>query len=320
MNADLPLRDVGLSHRLLLPVLGIPVTFATNAAAVLEMVEAAFGAWRNLDPASAAGADTVQIRLVVGAGDEGADDHAPFRYHMPDEDRVLITSPGSFGITDPVHRSAVARVTSDLLADAEHFRYGFLEALTLALLTHLDRQPLHAAALVRDGTAVLLAGPSGVGKSTLTYAGLHAGLAVLSEDTVHLQLRPRLRIWGFPGHLHLPTAAVRCFPELADLPTVRLANGKEKVAIDLRHRASTCLHADQAVLCLLQRHAAAPTIESLPATQMLRRMPWLRESGFAVFADTVRPAIEALAGRGAWQLTLSPDPTDALPLLMSLFQ
>jgi hypothetical protein len=47
-------------------------------------------------------------------------------------------------------------------------------------------------------------------------------------------MRPRLRVWGLPGHLHLPASARKHFPELAEsLPTL-LANGKKKIAVSVR--------------------------------------------------------------------------------------
>ena len=66
-----------------------------------------------------------------------------------------------------------------LVSDREHFRYTFTSALTTGLLSPFDWQPLHAAALVRGETTLLLAGPSGTGRSTLWYSGALNGLFIL---------------------------------------------------------------------------------------------------------------------------------------------
>jgi hypothetical protein len=74
--------------------------------------------------------------------------------------------------------------------------------------------PLHASAISMNGRAVALAGPSGVGKSTLAAAFSTRGYAVLSDDICIVDTRngatvlpstPRLRLWrqaldhfGFP--------------------------------------------------------------------------------------------------------------------------
>jgi tetratricopeptide (TPR) repeat protein len=60
------------------------------------------------------------------------------------------------------------------------------------LLTHLlatrHRFVLHGGAIVRDGQAVLVLGPTGSGKSTLTVSAAEAGWAVLSDDLVAVRL------------------------------------------------------------------------------------------------------------------------------------
>lgn len=307
-----------LPHGATIPVLGIPVRFRSNAARVIEIAESAFGAWRILErtPAFVAQAG-VDVRFIVGAGDEGAGAHAPLRYRMPDDDRVLLTTPGSVGITDPGRARVDAWVTDALVADTAHFRYGVLEALALALLTHSDRMPLHAAALERDGRAVLLAGPSGVGKSTVTLSASRAGWNVLAEDVVYIQTRPSLRVWGLPGHLHLPTDAAARFPELRASPAVRLANGKIKVAVDAaRLGALPALpFSDDVVVCILSRTGGGPALERLSAADAARRLENDAEGGFDVFAERIRPALADLAGGGGWHLRLGDDPADALPFI-----
>ena len=57
------------------------------------------------------------------------------------------------------------------------------DALTIGVQHHRqDLFFLHAAALVRDGRAVLLIAESGGGKSTTTWAALHHGFALLSDE------------------------------------------------------------------------------------------------------------------------------------------
>src|SRR5882762_3933143 len=127
-SPDLLYHGVALRHAVELPVLGIPVRFQSNSAAVLAAVEDAFGIWRALraSPALIAPAG-VTVRLIVHEADEGGARHAPVTCRMPDADRVIVHTPGSVGIADSLRREATVYVTPALLADRAHVRYVMIE-------------------------------------------------------------------------------------------------------------------------------------------------------------------------------------------------
>jgi hypothetical protein len=316
-------RDVRLERTVTIPVLGVPVRYESNDDAVILAAEEAFGAWHVAEHVPQLLSDQrVRVRIFVEEGDERGVVHSPITYRMPDPDRVVLRTAGSIAVADVARRDATAYVTRELVRDSAHFRYGVLEAITLVVLTQLDRQPVHAAAIVRDQAGLLLAGPSGTGKSTLTYAATRHGFKVLAEDMVYVQMRPRLRVWGLPGHLHLPAAARRHFPELeSSLPTL-LANGKEKIAINLRalNALPEMPVAPRAGICLLTRSGGKPSLEMLSSEDLTDRMTTRLEPGFDVFAETVVPAIEMLARFGGWRLSLGDDPEDAIPLVEQMFE
>jgi hypothetical protein len=233
---------------------------------------------------------------------------------------VLLTTSASAGYADPLRREARAWVTAAFVADAQHFRYGVLEALTIALLSRLDRQPVHAAAIVHEGAAILLAGPSGVGKSTLAYAAACAGFGVLAEDVVYVQRSPGLRVWGGSPFLHLSPGVVRFFPEAAASDTVQLANGKRKRVIDLRRTGSTAPPcADRAAVCVLRRAgASAPSLRALSAAEVSRALTEGIEPGFDLFPETTAALHHQLAAGGGWELTVGGPPADHMPFLRSM--
>ncbi len=285
-------RDAELAFRVELPVIGIPVRFESNSRQVIDVVNASFGVWKQLEghPELIA-AERARVRLFVHEGEEDAEPHAKVAYRCPDPDRLLFATHGSFGVAEGDRLEAYAFVTPDLVADTAHFQYSVLEALTMMLVTGRDRHPIHAATVARDGAAVLLVGPTSTGKSTLAYAAALRGLTVLGEDVAYVQLEPDFRVWALPGRLHLPPDAPRHFSLLAGrVPTLQ-ANGKEKIAVEVPTQGSGAITptptpvASPAVVCLLSRGAQSA---------------------------------EALAGGGGWRLHVSKDPHESIPLIQRM--
>jgi hypothetical protein len=276
---------------------------------VLGIVDEAFGAWRGV-PADPSGA-TPCVRVVVREGSEHVDGHVPVRHVCPDATRLLVHSPGSVAVADPERGRADAWVTTALVADRDQFRVAVLEAITLALLSHGDRHPLHAAAIARDGHAVLLAGPSGAGKSTLACLAHDAGLDVLADDHVWVQRAPSLRVWGAPVRARLLPDAAERFPRLARAATPSTVDGKTKLVVTLRAAPSVV---DSAVVCVLGRGGRA-RLEPIDASDVVGELTCNVAPGFDRFPERHDAVARALAGRGGWRLTLSRDPRDAMPLL-----
>lgn len=298
------------------PFLGIRTRFESNAEHVVALAQDALGAWGAAGDVEAP-EEPVVVRIDVDEGDPAGDTAArvPFRYDI-DGRRLRITGPGVEAAADLATRRARARVAAHVVADREHFRYGVLESLALFILSYLDRQPLHAAAVARDDRVVLLVGRAGVGKSSLTYAAARAGFAVFAEDIVWLQTAPVLRVWGLANRMHLPADAHRRFPELQGRQPTVSAAGELKLVVPVQpsQRPARPFTSGPAV-CLLERNGGAkPTLAPVGAAE-LRRLLEPTEAGFLLFADTIGPALDGLVPSGGWRLELSDDPTAAVPLL-----
>jgi hypothetical protein len=194
-----------------------------------------------------------------------------------------------------------------LIEDPTRLAAEVLDPLLFFLLAQSDRTPVHAAGVMIGDRAVALAGPSGSGKSTLALAAMEQGLAVLSDDTLYIQLRPQLRVWGVRRPLHV-------FPHDAPRFTgaVRLRRGKLKTVVPLGSAASRP-HADKAALVVLRRGEALD-LAPLDCEEALSSLGPL-EPGFDLFAEESAEALNALAQGGAWRLTLTQDPGAAIDVL-----
>lgn len=183
------------------------------------------------------------------------------------------------------------------------------ETLLLFLLTRSGRVPVHAACVVIGETAILLAGPSGAGKSSLALAAQRHGLPVLSEDTTYVQLDPGLRIWGWPGAIHLDPddAPDGEFPQ-------RQRGGRTKAAVS---RIAVAPFAERGILVAIGPGRKL-ALERVQADRLLARLP-AAEPGFDLLAPKVGQALARLAEGGAWRLTLSRSTDDAMSLLKERF-
>ncbi|HZS60155.1 MAG TPA: hypothetical protein VFA43_12850 [Gemmatimonadaceae bacterium] len=313
MSRDPLGRDIVTDQVLVTGVLGVPVRFESNSYPVIALAAETFGrgeaakSWRR---------KPMVVRIVVH--DEPA---APstVRVWSPDPSRLIMHGADRVAVADPLRRQAVAYVSCSLLARRMEFKQTVLEALTYAIVDHYDRHPLHAAAVAKDGAVVLLLGASGSGKSTLAYAAHLAGLTIMSDDTVWVQLRPRTTIWGpatSDRRISLLPDARETFPSLADQDPVRLPSGKCKISISLG--GEPVQPTARATVCVLKRttHDTALT-RARPETvaAALAREP---EPGFDRFPTRHAACVRALAGSGGWELAVSNDPSSAVPHLVAM--
>ena len=317
------IHDVALPHVAIIPVLGLPTRFATNDPAMLEIVDEAFGVWHALaghDVLDEEADGVVHVRIAVAAdGGDGAADAAgaAICHEMSDDLRFVARSAGGVAASDPARRTATIIATRALVADRARFRTEMLEAVVLALLSCYDRHPVHAAAVAHRGHALLFAAPSGTGKSTLAYVCHAAGLDLLGDDHVRVQLSPALRVWGWPARVRL-LAETAARMGIAD-SALQSVNGKVKSIIDARDGIDAGrLLASHATVCMLTRDGGALSLEPLASDALARALEAQLTSGFDRFPARWPGVVRTLTSRGGWRLNLSSDPHDALPVVREL--
>ena len=137
---------------------------------------------------------------------------------------------------------------------------------------------LHAAALVSPaGSALAVAGPSGVGKSTVVHQAIQSGATLLADDSIRLaQKGDRVCGSGLAGGYHCgpPGDAARIFH--------RVVHGPATAGAPLR------------AVVFLSRAPGPPSLERLDAITGLE----------CLLANQHRPAIPAMIGRTAETLAL----------------
>lgn len=162
------------------------------------------------------------------------------------------------GVTVEHETGMTARVsggTATIRGDGPHLALvlrWICQPVLAYLLTPFDRFLLHAGAVSRGDTALLLLGESGSGKSTATYAALRAGWDVLGDDhVVTRRTGDAIEVFGIPKPLAVPadvasalSAGARRMHDERDrweIPSDVIAGGWRRVAsaVAVRHAESS---------------------------------------------------------------------------------
>ena len=141
--------------------------------------------------------------------------------------------PGSF-ITYDLLRKYVRAVLSTKAACDDSFWRTLLVPITIGILgTSVNVVPLHCACLERNGNGLLIAGDSGVGKSTLTAALTERGHALISDDWTYFSKEQSAVVaHGLCSPIKLLPDAVQFFRELRELTPAISLNGELAYEVD----------------------------------------------------------------------------------------
>jgi hypothetical protein len=243
-------------------VLGIPVIVSSDVAEALDRVAETYGAFRH---------------------DEGALDGALFveLERLDGEHAYIVRDSGGYMGRWPDSGSAVV----DLL--------GRIVQGVLARLYARGVHAIHAAALAYCGSALIVAGKSGQGKTTLALGLLRRGLSLLSDEFAIVDTDTP-RILPYRRGLHIRPGTPELVPELSflsDRPQHQLGGGIEwaLAQADLERAFPGCLApaAPLRYVLLLDgppQPGRAPAIEPAPAAvaaMELLRGTWAASRDFA---------------------------------------
>jgi hypothetical protein len=179
-------------------VIGVPVAVVSNVDAALECVEVTYIAFK----AAPAALDSAFVVRLIDMGAEGA-------YQVSDSHGQLRSWP-----------------------DAQSALLDLLARIVQGVLARLYDQgiyAIHAGAVVDRGAALMIAGPSGRGKTTLVLGLLRRGLGLLSDEFAVVDSVAQL-IQPYRRSLHIRPGTPELIPELGflrDRPQMRLGGGIE---------------------------------------------------------------------------------------------
>jgi hypothetical protein len=232
------------------------------------------------------------------------------------------------GLLDLDKGSGVVYVQEDVVVQggSDDFAQSIVQGPILALATRRDRHPIHAAAIRRGDRALILHGPSGAGKSTVAYLASRAGVDVLSDDAIRVQLQPALRVWGGGGrpngHVHLCADVHHRFADLRDQPLLRVHNAagaaKYVVRVSGERPAPAPAYVHRVGVCLIERGRGPVACHAATPEEIVCTIVGAREARSDLYEPGRLAAAQAIAARGGWRVQLSSDPEEALPIVLDL--
>lgn len=318
-----PLRHAAATHSHRFSFFAEPLLFQTNHPALLDIAHTAFGRFPPADgeplvlqmyvtesTQHTALSTQHSVRVKPTIHQQG---HLFYLAYGTENTLVVDLQGGySFGV-----------VNAAALQDPDFIRYNLLETAAHAMSSYgRGYVAIHAAAVIKNNRALLLTGPSGVGKSTLAFACIRQGFQALAEDVVQVKIKPDgLQFWGVPWQFHLLPDVPRFFPELSGLSPQHQSNGEWKLEVDLEryYPGSTITHVDEARLVFLQR--AQPDeparLERLAPEQArkLFEVVWAWETGWKKEYDH---RLNCLMTQGAYQLFIGSSPDETARRLVKI--
>ena len=215
-------------------------------------------------------------------------------------------------VVDRRRRRAIGRFSPAMAADQAYWTSVIFPNLLTLLGPAAGVTGLHCACVVQDGYGILLGGPAGSGKSTLTLALARAGLSFLSDDWTFLSRRNgELRCWGLISKLKLLPEAVDFFPELKKFETHPSVNGE--IAYDLDPELDLGISRERCCdprwLILLERQPAEGfSLEKISAQEAAVRLEQDLLFDTEEFLSPQINAIGSLVKRGCRLLRYGGDP------------
>lgn len=155
-------------------------------------------------------------------------------------------------------RTVFGVFSSQVASDSARWRKDILPTIAGILAPVISVAPIHAACLSKGISGVLLAGPSGIGKSTLSITLARLGYRFLADEWTYLaESNGEPLAWSLPVPVKLLPDAVTYFPELLNYQCAKSLNGELAYEVSPQKCFSLSRAANCRVKCivLLERSA-----------------------------------------------------------------
>lgn len=284
---------------------GFPVRLATNSEDVLRAAETS---WGGMPPKF----DEAPLEIMCLVSGRGGEEVPPFptvraRRHL----LVSVADAGNMMVCDLAACVASIWVTESAVRppDYDYLRYHLLQTAAYCLMDIRHVATVHAACVSFEGRSVLLAGASGVGKTSLAYACARRGWVYTSDDASRILRRgDNRKVLGTPRMFRFRDTAGRLFPEFSGWRQSRRGNGKPTIEVrtGLLPEIRTAEEAEIHHVVFLDRRAemgpkaALTRLDEEEAYRRLLLDPWPPE---VPGAAERRAAIRRLAAAPSWEMS-----------------
>ncbi len=173
-------------------------------------------------------------------------------------------------------RTAHGVFSPQVVSDSDRWSKHILPVIAGILAPVISVVPIHAACLATGISGVLLAGPSGTGKSTLAITLARLGYRFLADEWTYLaEGNGEIQAWSLPVPVKLLPDAITFFPELSSYRCARSLNGELAYEVSPQECFTLSRAANCRVKCivLLERSGERGcSIEPVSAAEAISRL------------------------------------------------
>ncbi len=220
------LTRIPITHERLFFPYGFPVHLSANSAEVMKAAEISWASYRCRFSRT-----PLDVRCFVAESVSPACTEPP-AFRSQKNLLSIVVDRENFACLDLEHGFSFGWVTSNTVRSSEYFRQCLLDVMIYPLLEVRDLITLHAACVMFEGRGILLAGNSGAGKSSLSYACARRGWTYVSDDaSAFVRNAAQPEVIGHPHKFRFREPVGQLFPEFDGLKSTLRAYGKPTIEV-----------------------------------------------------------------------------------------
>lgn len=205
---------------------GFPVRLRSNSRLTLEAADTSWSTYRRRFDCT-----PLDVRLLISESNSpGCTEPPVFRSqgHL----LSIVADAENFACLDLNAGFSFGWATISTARKIEYFRQCLLDVMIYPLLEVQHLITLHAACVMFKGKGVLLAGDSGAGKSSLSYACARRGWTYVSDDaSAFVRAASERMVIGHPQKFRFREPVGELFPEFGHMKSTLRAYGKPTIEV-----------------------------------------------------------------------------------------